>query len=130
MKNIILCVLTSGILMATASAAPRIVLDTVVTEYLYPEGADYPSGKKQLAHSHIVTDSGKRSVTRTGRFEFATTPTLKDNGKIELMQIYTRLEGKGSPRTYKPITRTVPLGSTPECAYGPIFFSTKVSLAK
>ncbi len=130
MKSTVLYILATGLFLAAAAAAPPIVVDSVVTEYLYREGSDYPIGTKVLGRSRTLTESGQRSVTRAGSYEYAVTPTLRRDGKIAVSQSVTRLTGKGSPRTFEPTTSPLAPGTSAGLTIGLVGFSTKVSLKR
>lgn len=123
-SSIILSVLATGALLATASAGPQLQVETVVTEYLEPKGA------KVLGRIRGSRESGKPTTALVGNYEFTVKSTLRNNGTVDLSYTVTRLTGHRSPFKFGPYKGNVPLGAAWGPTIGTVKFATKVSLPK
>lgn len=129
MKTIIYTLLSTTLLAVTVCAEPRLAVETVVKD-----GGG--GGKlKLIARVYLLTKSGKEVAVRVtslevGSFEYSVTPTLSENGTVEIRELVTQRFGKREPHNVGPAKRKVSLGETLEWFVGPLAFSTKVSLAK
>jgi hypothetical protein len=129
MKTIIATLLSTTLLALTAWAEPRLVVETIVKD----GGAG--GEPKLIAHVHLLTKSGNEVAARVaslevGSFEYSVTPTLGENGTVEIRELVTQRFGERKPHNVGPSKRTAALGETLEWSVGPLGFSTKVSVEK
>ena len=65
-----------------------------------------------------------------GEQRYAVTPTLRDNGTVDLTQTMTHPMQRGEDVTLGPEQQSTVLGETNSISYGQVTYSTKISLAK
>ena len=111
-------------LVATAAAAPRLIVDTVVTD------TDAHGKDRVLARFHLLTLNKKQIVMPTGSRRYAVTPTLRPDGTVDLSHTMTHPNYKGESVTIGPYHQNEPLGETSEVSFGSITYATKVAKAK
>jgi hypothetical protein len=107
-----------------AGAAPNLVIETTITQ------TNAKGGKELLAAPRVTVESGKEAVIQIGKLEYALTPTLLDNGTVDVSAVLTeRTEGKKAEKLAAPRIK-VRLGEKTEIRVGNIAFETTTSLAK
>jgi hypothetical protein len=77
----------------------------------------------------ISVESGKQAIIQVGKLEYAVTPTLLDNGTVDLRAVLTERDGEKADRLAAPQTKAK-LGKVAEIQIGDLTFTTKTSLAK
>ncbi len=123
MRTAITTLLTAIAITFSASASPALLVETTITEQ-HPKG-----GKDVLAAPRITVESGKKATIRVGKLEYTITPTLFDDGTIELRAVITEHNGKTADKLAEPRINAK-LGHTAEIQVGPFALATKTSLAK
>jgi type II secretory pathway component GspD/PulD (secretin) len=77
----------------------------------------------------ISTESGKQAVIKVGNLEYAVTPTLLEDGSVDLNAVLTQRDGdKADVLTVPTIKATI--GQAAEINIGDTTFETTTSLAK
>ena len=123
MKTTISTLLASILITLSASASPALLVETTITEH-HAKG-----GKDVLAAPSITVESGKQATIQVGKLEYAITPTLLDDGTVDLRAILTERDGKKADKLAAPRIKAK-LGLVAEIQIGQLAFSTKTSLAK
>ena len=124
MKTISFTFFVTMAIAVSASAGPRLLLDTVVTD------TDAHGKDKTLAHFHQLTRSGSQVVLPVGQRRYAVTPTLRKDGTVGLSQTMTHPNYRGSNVTLGPERQAVALGETNDISFGSVTYSTKVTTIK
>lgn len=101
MKTTINTLLATILITLTASASPALLVETTITEH----------------HA------------KGGKLEYAVTPTLLDDGTVDLRAVLTERDGKNADRLAAPQIKSK-LGQVAEIQIGQLAFTTKTSLAK
>lgn len=104
----------------SALAKPNLVVETSVTEARSQGGPDV------LVVPKIVVESGKHAMVRVGKMEWELTPTLREDGVVEIQVNWTEHDGRESDRLAAPRVKTK-VGEVAEIEVGAFRFSTKVS---
>ena len=123
MKTTINTLLATILITLTASASPALLVETTITEH-HTKG-----GKDVLASPSITVESGKQAIIQVGKLEYAVTPTLLDDGTVDLRAVLTERDGKNADRLAAPQIKSK-LGQVAEIQIGQLAFTTKTSLAK
>jgi len=121
MKTTINALLATIAISLTASASPALLLEITFTEH-----AD--AGKDVLATS-CTLESGKQVVIQIGKFEYGVTPTLLDDGAVDLRTTVTPAGDKKAEKLVVP-TITTKLENVAEIQIGQRALTIKPSLAK
>lgn len=124
MKTIFCTFLVTVALVASAAAAPKLILDTIVTE------SDAQGKDTQLAHFHVLTTDGKKTVMPVGKYRYVVTPVLRKHNTVELVSIYTHPVYTGKDTTLGPDEQTAALSERSDISYGAVTYSTKVTKAR
>lgn len=123
MKNTICTLLTSILLTLTASAAPTLFVETSITQ------VNAKGVKEVLAAPSLAVESGKLATIQVGKLEYSITPTLLDNGTVDLRAVLTERNGEKKDQLAAPRINAG-LGKVAEIKVGQIAITTKTSLAK
>jgi type II secretory pathway component HofQ len=123
MKTAITTLLTAIAITLSASASPALLVETTITEQ-HPKG-----GKDVLAAPRITVESGKKATIRVGKLEYTVTPTLLDDGTIDLRAVLTEHNAKKADKLAEPRI-IAKLGQIAEIQVGSFALATKTSLAK
>jgi hypothetical protein len=123
MKTTVTSLLATIAMAFTASASPSLLVETTITEN-HAKG-----GKDVLAAPSITVESGKQASIQVGKLEYAVTPTLLDNGTVDLRAVLTERDGEKVDRLAAPQIKAK-LGKVAEIQIGDLTFTTKTSLAK
>jgi type II secretory pathway component GspD/PulD (secretin) len=123
MKTTINTLFATILITLTASASPALLVETTITEH-HAKG-----GKDVLAAPSITVESGKQAIIQVGKLEYAVTPTLLDDGTVDLRAVLTERDGKNADRLAAPQIKSE-LGQVAEIQIGQLAFTTKTSLAK
>ena len=123
MNTTISTLLASILITLSASASPALLVETTITEH-HAKG-----GKDVLAAPSITVESGKQATIQVGKLEYAITPTLLDDGTVDLRAILTERDGKKADKLAAHRIKAK-LGLVAEIHIGQLAFSTKTSLAK
>ena len=123
MKTTITTLLAAIAIPLAVSASPALILETTITEH-HPCG-----GLDVLKVPKITTESGKQAVVIVGNLEYAVTPTLLDDGTVDLRAVITERNGD------KPDVLTAPaikarIGQVAQIKIGDITYATKTSLGE
>jgi hypothetical protein len=121
MKTTVTSLLATIAIAFTASAAPTLLVETTITEN-HANG-----GKDVLAAPSITVESGKQAIIQVGKLEYAVTPTLLDNGTVDLRAVLTERDGEKADRLAAPQIKAK-LGKVAEIRIGDLAFTTKTSL--
>jgi hypothetical protein len=123
MKTAITTLLTVIAITLSASASPALLVATTITER-HPNG-----GKDVVAAPRITVESGKKATIRVGKLEYTVTPTLLDDGTIDLRAVLTEHNAKKADKLAEPRI-IAKLGQIAEIQVGSFALATKTSLAK
>jgi hypothetical protein len=123
MKTTVTSLLATIAMAFTASAAPTLLVETTITENHANGGPDV------LKAPAISVESGKQATVKIGKLEYAVTPTLLDNGTVDLRAVLTERDGEKADRLAAPQIKAK-LGKVAEIQIGDLTFTTKTSLAK
>lgn len=122
MKTTLSTILASIALALTAAASPSVRIDMTVAT----------SGGRIMHRPVLVAQSGKQATISTGRqesvFTIALTPTLLDNGAVDIQTAITQREGKKVDRHATRIV--VPLGKFAKFKVGELVVTATPTLAK
>ena len=55
-----------------------------------------------MAAPSITVESGKQAIIQVGKLEYAVTPTLLDDGNLDLRAVLTERDGKNAGRLVAP----------------------------
>jgi hypothetical protein len=124
MKTAITTLLTTIAMTLSASASPALLVETTITE----QHTNGNRGKDVLAAPRITVESGKKATIRVGKLEYTVTPTLLDDGTVELRAVLTEHNAKKADKLAEPRI-TAKLGQIAEIQVGPFALATKASLA-
>jgi hypothetical protein len=117
MKTTINTLLAIIAMSLTASAAPALLVETTISDH------QANGGKEVLTVPSVTVESGKEVTIQAGQFEFGVTPTLLDDGNVD---ISTTIKAD------KPgvISMKGKLGNVAEIRIAQTTFTIKISLAK
>lgn len=107
----------------TASASPELLVETTLTQNHAEGGPDVLKGPS------IKVKSGEPAVVVVGGLEYTVTPTLKEDGKIEVRAAVIKRKGDQADQFAAPLI-TTELGQTAEVKVGEFAFASKITLAK
>ena len=124
MKALICTLLAIATVMGTAVAGPRLVLDTVATDL------DAHGKEKVVGRFHFIARDGEKTVLPAGDQRYSVTPTLRDDGTVDLSQTVTHPMDRGADVTLGPQQQNTVLGEKNNISYSSVTHSTRVSLAK
>jgi hypothetical protein len=123
MKTTITALLATIAVPFAAFASPALILETKITEHHATGGPDV------MKVPSISTESGKQAVIKVGKLEYAVTPTLLEDGTVDLNAVLTERNGdKADVLTVPTIKATI--GQAAEIKIGDLTFATTTSLAK
>jgi hypothetical protein len=123
MKTAIIALLSTIVASVTASASQALLVQTTIIEH------DDKGRTEVLSAPSITIESGKRAIIQVGKLEYAVTPTLLDDGTVDISAILTERDGKRSDELAAPRIKTK-LGEVAQIQIGQYSFATKTSLAK
>lgn len=122
MKTTLSCILASIAIALTAAASPSLRIDMTVAT----------SGNRIVHRPSLFTQSGKQAIISSGDQESALTcaltPTLLDNGSVEIQAVITQREGKKTDRHFRRIL--VRLGKVAKFKVGELRFTAKPIVVK
>jgi hypothetical protein len=132
MKTGLIALIAIVALRVTASAAPQVAVDTVITDY------DSLKKPKILARVRRMTQSGKPVTIRTAvpaqnsTIQYRVTPTFRRNGTVDYSRTFIQHFTTPESRTSKhaPLNSNERLGKTTHVAIGSLFYSTRTTIAK
>ena len=87
------------------------------------------AGDKTLARPTLFIESGKQGTVQSGKFEYHVTPTLLDNGTVDVSTTLTEHDGEKALQVADQRTKAK-LGHTSEVRVDALVFQTTTSLAK
>ena len=123
MKTTITTLLATIAIPFAASASPALILETKITQHHASGGPDV------MKAPPLSTESGKQAVIKVGNLEYAVTPTLLEDGSVDLNAVLTQRNGdKADVLTAPTIKATI--GQAAEIKIGDLTFATTTSLAK
>jgi len=120
MKTTMNTLFATAAIALVASASPELVLETTIAEH-HAQG-----GKGVLSAPRIKIESGKQALVQVGKVECAFTPTLKNDGTVDLRAVFT--EHKADKLAAPCITAK--LGQVVEIQIGQYAFTVKTTLAE
>jgi hypothetical protein len=123
MKTAIIALLSTIVAAVTASASQALLVQTTFIKH------DDKGRPDVFLAPSITVESGKQAIIQVGKLEYAVTPTLLDDGTVDISAILTEREGKKSDKLAAPCIKTK-LGEAAEIQIGEWTFATKTSLAK
>ena len=123
MKTTIITLLATIVITLTASASPALLVETTITEH-HANG-----GKDVLLAPSITVESGKQASMQVGKFDYAVTPNLLNDGTVDLRAILTKHNGMKTDMLATPSIKAQ-LGEVAEIQIDQLAFTTKTSLAK
>jgi hypothetical protein len=110
-------------IVLSASAGPTLLLETTITR-------DHAKGGKDvLTAPRIAVENGNQAMVRVGKLEYAVTPTLLDDGTVELRAVITEHHGNKAYKLATPHIKSK-LNQVAEIQVGAVGIATKASLAK
>jgi len=121
MKTTINALLATIAISLTASASPALLVETTVTEHQVNGGKDVMTS--------FTAESGKQAIIRFDKLEYAVTPTLLDDGAVDLSVTVTQGGDKKTDSLLVPTIKTK-LGNVAEIQIGQVALTMKTSLAK
>lgn len=123
MKSISISLLASIALTLNSFAGPKLLIATTITD----------GDNRVLSAPTMVIASGTEATIATGeldsRLTYGLTPTLLDNGSVELQTVITQQDGKETNKLQVPRI-IIDLGKTAEIKVGKEIFTLKPSLVK
>ena len=122
-KTTINTLLATIAISLTASAAPALLVETTIIEHHTNVGKDV------LANPPITVESGKQAIIQIGKLEYAVTPTLLEDGTVDLRATVTQGGDKKADKLVVPTIKTK-LGNVAEIQIGQLALTIKTSLAK
>ncbi len=123
MKSAISTLLATIFISLSASAAPMLLIETSIAE---------PNAKGEkdiLSKPCILVESGKQATINSGKLEYSLTPTLRDNGTVDIETVITERNGKETTTHAKP-RMIVELGKSAVVTHGQLLFTVKPSIRK
>lgn len=123
MKTVITSLFAVIAIPLAASASPALLLETTITEHHATGGLDV------MRVPQISTESGKQAVVKVGKLEYVVTPTLLDDGAVELRARLEQRDGDKADVLAAPTIKGK-IGQVAEIKIGNITFATKTSLGK
>jgi len=123
MKTTISTLLATLAITFTASAAPTLRIETSIA------GLSAKGAREVLSKPTVIVESGKNATIKHGNLEFSLTPTLCDNGTVDIQTVITEHKGKNAETLATP-RMIVQLGKVAEIKIGQIAFTAQPSLAK
>jgi Flp pilus assembly secretin CpaC len=123
MKTAIIALIATMVIAFTASASQALLVETTITQQHAKGGPDV------LAVPSITVESGKQAAVKIGKLEYAVTPTLLDDGTVDICAILTQRDGEKSDKLAAPRIKAQ-LGEAAQIQIGQLTFATKTSLAK
>lgn len=121
MKTTINTLLATIGFVLTASASPTLLVEATISKHDAKSGRDIQVSMK--------VESGNKAMMKLGELEYAVTPTLLDDGTVDLRAVLTERNGKKVDSLSAPRTKAK-LGQVTEIQIGQIALKTKASLAK
>jgi hypothetical protein len=123
MKTTITTLLAAIAIPLAVSASPALILETTITENHATGGPDV------MKVPQISPESGKQAVVKVGKLEYAVTPTLLDDGTVDLRAVLTERHGDKADVLTAPAIK-VKIGQVGEVKIGELTFATTTSLGK
>lgn len=123
MKIFTLALFASLAVAFTASASPELIVETTITQNHAQGGPDVLKGP------NIKVKSGEPAVVVVGGLEYTVTPTMKEDGSVEVRLVLIKRKGDQADQFVAPLT-TTKLGQTAEFTVGEFAFASKITLAK
>jgi hypothetical protein len=127
MKTSIIALIATIVSAVTACASPALLVETTITEQHAKGGPDV------LSAPSIKVESGEQATVQIGirdhEIVYAVTPTLLDDGTVDISAILTKRDGEKSDKLAAPRIKAK-LGEAAEIQIGQQTFTTKTSLAK
>lgn len=123
MKTAIIALLSTIVAVVTASASQALLVQTTIIKH------DDKGRPDVCSAPSITVESGKQAIIQVGKLEYAVTPTLLDDGTVDISAILTERDGKRSDELAAPRIKTK-LGEAAQIQIGQYSFATKTSLAK
>lgn len=123
MKTAIIALLSTIVASVTASASQALLVQTTIIKH------DDKGRPDVCSAPSITVESGKQAIIQVGKLEYAVTPTLLDDGTVDISAILTEREGEKSDKLAAPRIKTK-LGEAAQIEIGQYTFATKTSLAK
>lgn len=123
MKSTITALLATIAIPIVAFGSPALLLKTTITER-------HATGEPDVMQvPQIATESGRQAVVKIGRLEYAVTPTLLDNGTVDLRTVLTERNGdKADVLTAPKINAKI--GQVAEIKIGDLTIATTALLEK
>jgi hypothetical protein len=112
----------------TASASPELLVETTITQN-HAEGGLSVEGSTHQSQTNVKVKSGESVVVVVGGLEYTVTPTLKEDGKVEVRAVVIKRKGDQADQFAAPLITTT-LGQTAETKVGEFAFAAKITLAK
>lgn len=110
-------------IVLNASASPELLVETTITQNHTEGGPDVLKGP------NIKVKSGEPAVVVVGQLEYTVTPTLKEDGEVEVWTVLSKPEGDQRGQIAGSL-KTTQLGQTYEFKIGQFAFASKITVAK
>lgn len=123
MKTVTLALFASLAIAFTASASPELLVETTITQN-HAEG-----GPDVLKAPNIKVKSGEPTVVVVGQLEYTVTPTLKEDGKVEVRAVVIEHKSDQADQLAAPLI-TTKLGQTAETKVGEFAFASRLTLGE
>ena len=121
MKTTITTLFATIALSLAVSASPTLIIQTTITESHATGGPDV------MTAPQISVESGKQAVIKVGNFEYAVTPTLLDDGTVDLRAALTERSGDKVDVLTAP-TIKAEIGRAAEVKIGDLTIATTTSV--
>ncbi|MEP6671938.1 MAG: hypothetical protein ABJF10_22440 [Chthoniobacter sp.] len=127
MKTTIHTLLATIAISLTASASPALLVEITTAEH-HANVVNVVKGV--LTIPSVTVESGKQTTIQIGKLEYAVTPTLLDDGTVDLSATVTQGDDKKAEKLVVPSVKTK-LGNGVDIQIGQVAWITiKTSLAK
>ena len=122
MKTIAITLLIATAFSLTAHATvPRPLVDMILLEHS-------AAGDKHLWDATVFTESGKQTTAKNGKFEYKLTPTVHDDGTVDVRVVLTERDGGDAHEIVNQRIKAK-LGHTTEVRTDHFVFQTTTTVA-
>jgi len=125
MKITISTLLATIAIISAASASPALLVETNITEHQTKDGKDISTSTAAT----ITVESGKSAFYQVGKLEYTVTPTLLDDGTVDVSAVAIERNGQKAHKVAAPRIKAK-LGQVATIQTGELTFTAKTSLAK
>lgn len=123
MRTTIGTFIASIVIPLSASGAPQLLISTTISKH------DAKGDTELLSKPSIIIESGNQGIIESGKREYIITPTLRDNGTVDIQTVITESRGKETATLSKP-RMIVELGKIAQVRIGQLVFTAQPSISK